>query len=134
MRTLSYDIMRHLHDQPGTVLYLLTSIAAVWPAVLSYSSQAWVAIPNGLRFCGTSYQPLVSTIHVVVIHLVRVMNWVMLGNIINWLCAWKQVNPGIVSLNELFEGLVKVMKDPAFAQLIGDKGEVVKELVLLFFF
>lgn len=57
-------------------------------------------------------------------HLVRVMNWVMLGNIINWLCAWKQVNPGIVSLNELFKGLVKLMKDPTFAQLIADKGNI----------
>jgi hypothetical protein len=54
---------------------------------------------------------------------VRSNNWVLLGNAIDWLCAWKQVPPGVFLLQHLSGELIKLLKDPSFAHLMAGKGK-----------
>lgn len=121
MRVLCYDIIRSLYARPGTVLYLMISIAAVWPSVLASSPST---TSTGLVcLSGESYQPLPCTIQMILTTWARSNDWVLLGNVLDWLCAWKQVPTGVTSLQQLAEELVQVMKDPSSAQLTRGKGK-----------
>lgn len=129
MRVLCYDIIRSLYSQPGTVLYIMISIAAVWPTVLASSP---LTTSRGLVcLAGESYQPLPCTIQMVLTTWARSNDWVLLGNVLDWICAWKQVPSGVLSLQQLAEELVKLMKDPLSAQLMHGKGNTNTEMKIL---
>ncbi|XP_032233795.2 uncharacterized protein LOC116616081 [Nematostella vectensis] len=143
VRILVYNILRSLHFTSGSKVYLIISIAWVWPAVFSSCSPTWSYDRGSFCLSGPPFNPLRATMQMVISVWIRESERVLLGNIMDWICQWPPAPPTSQILRDTARELSKLIKDQTFPTLENDKDgfpvlgmnifETIKSLELLAF-